>query len=93
MAAAAAAAAAAVVPDLGGCRQRATIPIQDCHLVGQQLLVRLAYRQSMAVEELAPQHQPLVLQQMYGEDSYREMQRRYPYEIRKQVRDLVKELG
>lgn len=35
----------------------------------------------------------VVLQQMYGEDSYREMQRRYPHEIRKQVRDLVKGLG
>lgn len=35
----------------------------------------------------------VVLQQMYGKANYRRMQRRYPDEIRKQVRDLVEELA
>lgn len=35
----------------------------------------------------------VVLQQMYGKVNYRRMQRSYPEEIRKQVRDLVQELA
>ena len=35
----------------------------------------------------------VVLQQMYGNANYSWMQRRYPDEIRKQVRDLAKDLG
>ena len=35
----------------------------------------------------------VVLQQMYGKANYSRMQRRYPDEISKQVRDLVKELA
>ena len=35
----------------------------------------------------------VVLQQMYGKANYGRMQRHYPDEIRKQVRDLVKEIG
>jgi AcrR family transcriptional regulator len=35
----------------------------------------------------------VVLQQMYGKTNYARMQRSYPEEIRKQVRDLVKELA
>ena len=35
----------------------------------------------------------VVLQQMYGKANYGRMQRHYPDEIRKQVRDLVNELG
>ena len=35
----------------------------------------------------------VVLRQMYGKTIYARMQRRYPDEIRKQVRDLLEELG
>ena len=35
----------------------------------------------------------VVLQQMYGKVNYRRMQRSYPEEIRKQVRDLAQELA
>ena len=35
----------------------------------------------------------VVLQQMYGKASYRKMQKGYPDEIRKQVRDLAQELA
>ena len=35
----------------------------------------------------------VVLQQMYGKANYSRMQRRYPCEIRKQVRDLVEDIA
>ena len=35
----------------------------------------------------------VVLEQMYGKTDYKRMQRHYPDEIRKQVRDLAEQLA